>query len=156
MPTGPPRLGSPKFFTWHHSASNRRNTTYKMVERWHKSRFTRGFGYHYFIGDAGRLEYGKDFHVLGTHTGGGNYNNLGVCVAGDNTQESERWLNRQLKTLRTLTEALLLVNPKIAIGGHKDWKATACPGLDVRDVLDSWGLRGEVYVVKDRKPILFT
>jgi hypothetical protein len=102
----------------------------KGIQRFHQD--TRGWadiGYHWIIGRDGRVYEGRALGVQGAHAGGGNnIENLGVSVMGDYTKALP-----DTKVLRTLTLFLRTEQRRYGVAsdqvfGHRDFKATECPG----------------------------
>ena len=108
----------------------------KGIQDFHRN--TRGWadiGYHWVIGQDGRVYEGRALHVQGAHAGGGNnIENLGISVIGDFTATMP-----PTRALRTLTLFLRAQQKRYGIPmeqvfGHREFKATACPG----DMLFAW------------------
>lgn len=108
----------------------------KGVQRFHQDdRGWADIGYHYLIGRDGRVYQGRELHIQGAHAGGGNnVENLGVSVVGDFSDglptaatlaTLEHFLQHQMRTYEVAADQLF---------GHREFKATACPG----DVLFGW------------------
>ena len=108
----------------------------KGVQRFHQDdRGWADIGYHYLLGRDGRVYEGRELHVQGAHAGGGNnVENLGVSVIGDfssglPTKQTmaalERFLVHQMARHEVGADQLF---------GHREFKATACPG----DALFTW------------------
>lgn len=91
-------------------------------------------GYHYLIGRDGKVYEGRPSSLQGAHTGGNNENNLGISMVGNFMHRRpssvqmfalKRLLDMKMKEYGLSTRNLL---------GHRDLKATACPG----DALYQW------------------
>jgi N-acetylmuramoyl-L-alanine amidase len=119
----------------HHSASPR-STTLGEVDRWHRARGFERIGYHYFIEDDGAVLIGRPVVQQGAHCTAdkANRDSIGVCLAGNNTIEAERWNDDQKDALIDLIFQLYSIYGRIAIYGHKDvpGAATECPGVDIK------------------------
>jgi N-acetyl-anhydromuramyl-L-alanine amidase AmpD len=86
-------------------------------------------GYHYLIGSDGTVYQGRQEKFQGAHAGASNNKyNLGIALIGDFTQQ--RPSSRQLEALESLISEKVRINniSPNNIYGHKDLKATECPG----------------------------
>lgn len=72
----------------HHSASNRKTTTKRNINQWHKDQGYTQIGYHKVIEGAGEIKDGRPESILGAHAKGANLNSLGLCVVGNFEEES--------------------------------------------------------------------
>ncbi len=99
-----------------------------------------GAGFHYFVYDDGRIEQTQPLEVIAYHAGDANPTSVGICLAGNFTQQPPA--EAQLLATSQLTAWLLqkLNLPIEAIHSHKDYVATACPG-DQWDAGAQWGER---------------
>ena len=98
-------------------------------------------GYHFLVDPAGRLYQGRSLEWQGAHAGGANnVGNIGICLLGD--FESERPDPRALATLSNLLGTLRERHriPRTAIKGHRDYKATACPGAHLAPWVERYAL----------------
>ena len=120
----------------HHSASSL-STVVEDIRRWHvEERGWSDIGYHWVIESDGRLCLGRSVYLMGAHVRGRNKESLGVCLVGDNTIETRKWNKKQIGTLKELSKACQLVFPDLRVVGHRDLsETTACPGLDIQEVL---------------------
>ncbi len=106
------------------------------IQNFHRN--TRGWadiGYHWVIGRDGKVYEGRKLHVQGAHAGASNnIENLGISVIGDFSAALP-----PPAALRTLTLFLRAQQkrygiPSTEVFGHREFKATACPG----DALFGW------------------
>ena len=127
---------------FHHSASNQ-NTSLKQVEKWHNAwNGGRGIEYHYVINEVGglaTLTVCRPITSRGWHAGPkGNGNSVGILLAGWNGDSAPRsgmgWTVPQVALGQDLLNALRLTNDIEWWGGHRDVKATICPGLEVKEI----------------------
>jgi hypothetical protein len=108
----------------------------RAIQAFHQD--TRGWadiGYHWLIGRDGRVYEGRALDVQGAHAGGdNNRNNLGVSVIGDFSTRLPD--GPQLATLTAFLRDQMRTRsiPLDRLFGHRDFKATACPG----DALYAW------------------
>lgn len=87
-----------------------------------------GVGFHYFIYADGRIEQTQPLEVVAYHAGDVNPISVGVCLAGNFTDQPPS--DAQLLATSQLTAWLLqeLNLPLEAVHPHKDYVVTACPG----------------------------
>lgn len=110
----------------------------KGIQNFHRN--TRGWadiGYHWIIGLDGNVYEGRALGIQGAHAGGGNNkHNLGISVIGDFTTGLPA--KRQLRTTALFLEASLrhYKIPTSELRGHRDFKATECPGSALYAWLD--------------------
>jgi hypothetical protein len=97
-----------------------------------------GIGYHYFIYDDGRIEQTQALQTIAYHAGGANQSRIGICLAGDFTDQPPP--DAQLQATGQLAAWLLdeLDLPLEAIQPHKGFRPTECPG-DQWDSGAKWG-----------------
>ena len=118
----------------HHTATLGPATTVEAINKGHKDRnFTlsaRGsyIGYHYVIDSNGTVTQTRDDDEEGCHARGYNKNYIGIGLFGN--FENEKPTKRQTHALMHLIEKLRgnYGIPFANIKGHKEIKATACPG----------------------------
>jgi len=108
----------------------------KGVQNFHRNQ--RGWadiGYHWLIGVDGNVYEGRLLNIQGAHAGGGNNKeNLGISVMGNFTTGLPE--ARQLRTVEVFLDRQLARYglPVDKLYGHRDFKATECPG----DRLYAW------------------
>lgn len=126
-----------RYLVIHHSASPRDTTDVAMIRRWHiEERGWTDIGYHWVIQGDGVLYTGRSIYLMGAHVRGFNKESLGVCVTGNNTTPLQRWNKVQIRTLKQLVASCAMIFPGLEIVGHRDLTGgTACPGLDVKELL---------------------
>ena len=126
----------------HHSVSPL-STTAADIEAWHtlpkKDGGKNGWktiGYNFVVEGDGRLVLGRPLHRIPAQARGNNIHTIGICMVGDNTTISQRWVWQQVDALKGLLGFLELLFPGAIVLGHRDFPAaTLCPGLDVRELL---------------------
>jgi N-acetylmuramoyl-L-alanine amidase len=113
----------------HHSGGPRAQT-FEAIQRHHiVSNGWQACGYHVVIDERGEIYRGRQLPKQGAHCPGMNHLALGICLVGDNTKTDHRWLPVQVSALRRYLHALDVVVPGLQLIGHRDAKATACPGI---------------------------
>ncbi len=102
-------------------------------------------GYHFIVGDDGRVFEGRPIRFQGAHaTGPNNIGNIGICLLGD--FDRRRPSTRQLVGMQNLLDRLCrmygLTPSRQTIFCHKDFVPTACPGQLLEPVVRSYADRG--------------
>lgn len=100
----------------------------RTLENIGQSRFGRGISYNYVITPSGRIFEGIPVGRIGAHSAGYNTTHIGIVLVGNfsKKQPSAQALSSLLKLRRWLKSDKKMRNVKII--GHRDTKATACPG----------------------------
>ena len=109
----------------HHSDSDQGSAA--LIHGWHLARGWSGIGYQYVINKDGTIERGRPEKYVGAHAGAaGNSDSIGICLAGklDNYLPT----NQQIDSLVWLIKDIESRYGDLAVIGHKDVMATACPG----------------------------
>ncbi len=109
------------------------------IQNFHVGKGWGDVGYHLLIGSDGTVYQGRPLGWMGTHAPP-NTSNIGVNVIGD-FQESEYPSAAQLEGLTGLVtwlcnkydidpagKAVIFEQTGPAVGGHRDWNPTLCPG----------------------------
>lgn len=101
----------------------------RHVEQIGEDRFGQGFSYNIAVFQSGRLYVGCGVRRVGSHTGGRNTPALGVVLMGnfDAVAPSPQMRAALVDLLRYAKAEGWLLRPAFD-GGHRDLKATACPG----------------------------
>lgn len=102
----------------------------RSIEAIGQSRFGAGMSYTFLIFPSGRVYQGVSINRLSYHTGQGrNGNSVAICYPGnyENAQPTQAQLDATARLLRHGVEKKWWTQRKID-GGHRDLKATACPG----------------------------
>lgn len=119
---------------FHHSASPR-TTKASEIREWHLAKGWRDTGYHFVVEASGLIVPARPLHIQGAHCKGHNANSIGICLVGWNGREGWGWTRAQIRSGQRLLDAFrLILGEDIEFGGHRDYKATECPGLDVGEV----------------------
>lgn len=101
------------------------------IHRWHRERKWSGVGYHWIIGDDGKLEAGRPWYWQGSHVRGHNHDSIGICLIG-----VDEFSGEQIHTLRELVDVLRKQWPDANVLGHCDLDpGKTCPNFDVRELL---------------------
>jgi len=87
--------------------------------------------YNAVIERDGTIFWGRPLGTKPAANAGQNAGTAAVCVVADNTQPDKRMTHEQIATLASFIRACSLLYPGIHVIGHRDLKATACPGFDV-------------------------
>lgn len=116
------------------------NIGLREIRQWHKERGFLDVGYHFIIRRDGTIETGRDVNQVGAHTVGQNDSSVGICLVGgvdDKMQPQANFTPQQMSTLRKLLDELKVKFPGVAVKGHRDFAAKACPSFDVKRWLDT-------------------
>lgn len=111
---------------------------FTTINRWHRERGFRSFGYHGLITPEGVFYPGRPFDQIGAHVAGHNLGTLGFLLIESREVESigdfADWFTpEQAQALR----AKLATIPGIEkVSGHNDYAAKMCPGFYVKS--DDW------------------
>lgn len=109
-----------------------------QIRQMHLARGFNDTGYAWIIRLGGQIEAGRTPETrTGAHVGGHNRNNIGICVigglrraTGGNVGHDTR-TREQIAAQIQLNKDLLARHPQARLTGHRDLKATQCPGYDV-------------------------
>lgn len=99
-------------------------------------------GYHFVIRRDGKIQKGRDLHVVGSHARDFNKRSIGICYVGGVDGENRPCDNRtqaQIESMGKLIDALKVLFPTInTICGHRDLPNVSkyCPSFDVKKWLD--------------------
>jgi N-acetylmuramoyl-L-alanine amidase len=116
-----------------------RSTADKVAEvrRWHmQGNGWRNIGYHLLIDRNGTVAFGRPLAETGTHTMGRNPGTIGVALFGGHGSAStdrfgDHFTPEQDAALRRVLAALQAHYGPLAVTGHNQWAAKACPGFNV-------------------------
>lgn len=124
----------------HHTAGNEQSAA--QLRATFKARFGVDYiGYHYAIAPNGDIWKDLRDDQIGIHNNVGQYNNtnsLGISCVGNFSDHlpTDAQLNTLSRLLGELTARYAI--PKDRIFGHRDFKATACPGNDLYNWLQEY------------------
>ncbi len=119
----------------HHTASSKDSV--ESIHEAHLKRGWEGVGYHFVIGNGNGMKDGEieptfrwKTQMHGAHAGNDEYNQhgIGICLVGnfENVDPSSAQLASIKKLVGVLKSEYGIKSDKVI--GHKDVKATACPG----------------------------
>lgn len=111
------------------------------IDRWHKDRGWRGFGYHLLIDRDGKTALGRDLPEAGAHTRGHNANSVAVVLVGGRGASatddfSDHFTDAQDRALRVVLADWRRKFPGARVAGHNEFSAKGCPGFQVGPWLD--------------------
>jgi hypothetical protein len=138
---------SKRRFAIHHTVSGSSDPARQMrgIQSFHMN--TRGWcdvGYHFLVGNDGRIYEGRPLHLLGAHVGGNNTGNIGVSFIGcyhtsgcsglGATRPSDAMVNVSGRLLGTLSRLYGISLSATTVKGHRDHpgQTTSCPGDNLR------------------------
>jgi len=112
------------------------------IRRWHvEERGWSDIGYHYLIDRDGTLVEGRPVERMGAHVRGHNDGTIGVCLLGGHGSSAtdafdDHFTPAQARALLKLIRSLEAEHGDLAVTGHNDYAAKACPGFKVDRWLD--------------------
>ena len=109
------------------------------IDASHKGQGWTCIGYHYVIRKDGTVELGRPHWTVGAHAYGENPHTIGIHVCG-NFEEAEP-TDAQIESLAMLLANLCtdygLPIDRDHIIGHRELMATACPGRNLYEMMDT-------------------
>lgn len=109
----------------HHTASA--DVPASTIHQWHLNQGWSGIGYHFVVRANGTIERGRPELAIGAHAGSaGNGDSIGIVLTGN--FETGKPTAAQMIALTELINELRGRYGNLAVIGHKDVMATACPG----------------------------
>lgn len=101
----------------------------RHIEDIGQSRFGGGISYTWLIPPSGRIYEGHSVNRIGSHTGGRNSIARAICLIGnyDINQPTQEQIRSAALLLRFAHQQKWIKFPRLN-GGHRDLKATGCPG----------------------------
>ena len=127
-------------YDWRYGLSKRSNTKHIIlhhragtgdalsIHKGHLARGWSGIGYHFYVRTDGSVFRGRPIATVGAHCTGYNAESIGVCFEG-NFEKEKTMKPAQLRSGKELISYLLTLYPKAEVKKHRDFEATACPGL---------------------------
>ncbi|MEQ9500146.1 MAG: N-acetylmuramoyl-L-alanine amidase [Deltaproteobacteria bacterium] len=103
----------------------------RQVQSFHMN--SRGWcdvGYHFLVGQDGRVYQGRPERLIGAHVGGHNTNNAGVSYIGTYTSRapSNAMFAAGGRILKSLSREYGITLNRTYVKGHRQLGSTACPG----------------------------
>ncbi len=131
-----------KLIFHHFGTTPPKGTNAATIRRMHLERGFSDIGYHGVIMPDGEFQLGRDIDKMGAHAKGANKGSIGIMfVAGlGKWQKFTKPTKAQLATARRIIEEQKAYYPDIELLGHRDTKATLCPGFDIHH----WYATGKV------------
>jgi N-acetylmuramoyl-L-alanine amidase len=118
-------------------AGKRTSEKVAEIRRWHVSdRGWRDIGYHYLIDRDGTVAKGRPLEQTGAHVAGHNTGTIGIALFGGHGASetdlfNEHFTMAQDRALRKLIADLRGQFGALALSGHNQYAAKACPGFRV-------------------------
>lgn len=101
----------------------------ETIHNYHKnSNGWAGIGYQYYVRKDGSIYKGRDEKYAGAHCPSKNSTSIGICAEGDFNQEQMSEVQKNA-IIELIADIKTRYNIK-EIGGHKDYIATSCPGIN--------------------------
>lgn len=107
----------------------------QSIRNYHvKSLKWRDIGYHYLIDRDGTVAVGRPLEQVGSHVRGRNTGTIGIALFGGATSREfmkfhDNYTPAQDKALRNLIRQLIAKHGPMAVNGHNQYAAKACPGF---------------------------
>lgn len=107
------------------------------IRRWHTAKGWRDIGYHWIIDRDGSVAPGRAETTQGAHVKGYNVGSIGICLLGgfgsnENDTFADHYTPKQDAALRHLLDDINHRYGPVAVRGHNEVAAKACPGFNVR------------------------
>lgn len=120
------------------------------IDASHKGQGWTCIGYHYVIRKDGTVEQGRPHWTIGAHAYGENKHTIGIHVCG-NFEEAVP-TDEQIESLAMLLANLCtdygLTIDRDHIVGHRELMATACPGRNLYEMMDTVVGKANFYAVQ--------
>lgn len=120
------------------------------IDASHKGQGWTCIGYHYVIRKDGTVEQGRPHWTIGAHAYGENKHTIGIHVCG-NFEEAVP-TDEQIESLAMLLANLCtdygLTTDRDHIVGHRELMATACPGRNLYEMMDTVVGKANFYAVQ--------
>ena len=139
----PGELDTPTMITIHHLGEGHDLSAQEVHEKHINKEKWAGIGYHYVIRWDGTIERGRAENLLGAHAEGYNKGNIGILVSGtfmdgsEHPEPSEQQMRSLTGLVADICKRYDIVPSRDTIKGHRDLMATACPGDNLYNKLDS-------------------
>ena len=100
-------------------------------------------GYHYVVRKDGSIEQGRPHWTVGAHAYGENSHTIGIHVCGnfEESQPTQAQIESTAMLLANICHDYGLPIDSAHVVGHRDLMATACPGRNLYDILQT--IRGK-------------
>ena len=106
---------------------------FSLVNKWHKERGFRCFGYHGLFMPDGTFYEGRPFTEPGAHTRGHNAGTLGFLLIEsrkiDRIGQFDDWFTEKQRL--SVQARLRTIPGLLKVSGHNDYAAKLCPGFQV-------------------------
>lgn len=136
---------TPQRLTIHHTVTPNNDSMsmparMRQIQAFHiDSRGWCDVGYHFLIGQDGKVYQGRVENIIGAHAGGANTNNDGISFIGDFTSKvpPENMLNAAAKIMKSMSRTYGITLNRTNVKGHRQvgTTATSCPGQKLYDRL---------------------
>ena len=102
-----------------------------------------GIGYHYVIRKDGTIEEGRPEWAVGAHAQGYNWNSVGIHLCGnfEYAEPTQAQIESASYLIGYLCDKYCLIPTAETVKGHRDLMATACPGRNLYEQIQT--IRGK-------------
>lgn len=114
----------PEMIVLHHAAATK--CSVEDIHKWHLNKGWAGIGYHYYVRKDGSIYRGRPENAIGAHCPGVNAKSIGICAEGN--FEADTMPEAQKQAIIELCRNIISRYNIKDIKGHREIKATACPG----------------------------
>lgn len=119
-----------EYIALHHSGGG---GTIEQYAEYHVSKGWPGIGYHYVIDKLGNIFQTNYIDTISYNVGPQNPKVIGICVKGN--YDKEKLTEKQKQALINLIGLLRVIVGYKPVKGHYEFKATDCPGQDIKDFI---------------------
>ncbi len=120
------KRGETKKIVLHHALAT--NASIFDVHKWHLQNGWIGCGYHFYVRKDGSVFKGREIDSLGAHCLDNNHDSIGICAEGNYMKE--KMPDAQRNAIVQLIKHIFTIYGDLAIGGHKDYSPSDCPGVN--------------------------
>lgn len=111
----------------------------KEIRKWHvEERGWSDIGYHVVIRRNGKIEEGRNIHLVGAHVEGHNATSIGICLVGGRKEgkkggEENNFTPAQWESLLKVVRKLMANFPITRVKGHREFPGVKkyCPSFNV-------------------------
>ena len=109
------------------------------IDASHKAQGWTCIGYHYVIRKDGTVEEGRPHWTVGAHAYGHNSHTIGIHVCGnfEEAEPTDEQIESTAMLLANLCTDYGLPIDRDHIVGHRELMATACPGANLYEMMDT-------------------
>ncbi len=136
---------TPRMLTVHHTVTPNNDSMsmparMRQIQAFHiDGRGWCDVGYHFLIGQDGKVYQGRVENIIGAHASNANTNNVGISFIGDFTSKvpPDNMLNAAARVMKAMSRTYGIALNRTQVKGHRQvgTTATSCPGQKLYDRL---------------------